>query len=218
MANDLTELVFILDRSGSMATRVEDTVGGFNTMLEKQKKQEGACLVSTVLFNDDSTVLHDRLPLAQTPAMTANDYEPFGCTALLDAVGDAIRHVETIHRYARREDAPKRTLFVITTDGMENASNRYTDLEIKKLIEEKKEKDGWEFLFLGANIDAVATARRYGISRDYAACYECDEEGIEEEYDAICDAIFEIRAGKGLGTAWKSKLTKAPKKQDPKKP
>ena len=160
--NNTTELVFILDRSGSMAGLEADTIGGFNAMLEKQKKEDGKCYVSTVLFSNDSSVLHDRLPLEQVAPMTDRDYDVGGCTALLDAVGGAIRHISNIHKYARAEDVPAQTLFVITTDGMENASRRYGADEVRRMIAEKKEQ-GWEFLFLAANIDAVQTAKRFGI-------------------------------------------------------
>ena len=171
MKNNVTELVFILDKSGSMAGLEKDTIGGFNAMIEKQKKEDGACYVSTVLFSDESQMLHDRLPLEQVPQMTDRDYEVCGCTALLDAIGDCIRHIENIHKYARAEDLPAHTLFVITTDGQENASHRYTGEKIKKMIGRQKEKYGWEFLFIGANIDAVATASRYGIEKGPARCF-----------------------------------------------
>ena len=177
-AKKIVELVFILDRSGSMAGLESDTIGGFNAMIEKQKKEEGACFVSTVLFDDKSEVLHDRLPLEQIPKMTERDYTVRGCTALIDALGDAIHHVSNIHKYARKEDIPQRTVFVITTDGMENSSHRYSSDEVKKMIGQKKEL-GWEFLFIGANIDAVETASRYGISHDRAVNYKADKRGTK---------------------------------------
>ena len=162
MKNNITELVFILDRSGSMAGLESDTIGGFNSMIEKQKKQDGGCYVSTVLFDDESEVLHDRVTLGDIPKMTDNDYTVRGCTALIDAIGGAIHHIGNIHKYARNEDVPEHTMFVITTDGQENASHRYTSEQVKKMIERQKEKYGWEFLFIGANIDAVETAARSG--------------------------------------------------------
>ncbi|MBQ3075043.1 MAG: VWA domain-containing protein, partial [Clostridia bacterium] len=161
--NNVTELVFILDRSGSMAGLESDTVGGFNAMIEKQKKQAGSCFVSTVLFDDQSQVLHDRIPLEKVPKMTEKEYFVRGCTALIDAIGGAIHHIGIVHKYARDEDIPAKTLFVITTDGMENASRRYNAEDVRKMIQSKQEKYGWEFLFIGANIDAVETASHFGI-------------------------------------------------------
>ena len=162
--NNVTELVFILDRSGSMAGLEGDTVGGFNSMIKKQKSEDGKCFVSTVLFDSESKVIHDRLPLEDVSEMTERDFCVGGCTALLDAVGGAIHHIGNIHKYARREDVPDHTVFVIMTDGHENASRRYNGAKVKKMIERQREKYGWEFLFLGANIDAAATAKAYGIS------------------------------------------------------
>ena len=167
-----TELVFILDRSGSMSGLEKDTVGGFNSMISKQKTEDGEALVSTVLFDNKSVVIHDRLPLDDVPPMTEKEYFTRGCTALLDALGDAIHHIGNIHKYARREDVPEKTLFVITTDGFENASCRYDYDTVRAMIERQKEKYGWDFLFLGANIDAVAEARRFGIDADCAVDYK----------------------------------------------
>ena len=194
MKNGITELVFILDRSGSMAGLESDTIGGFNAMLEKQKKQEGKCWVSTILFENASTVLHDRLPLEQVPPMTDEDYCVGGCTALLDAVGGAIRHVANIHKYARPEDVPEHTLFVITTDGMENASRSFSAEKVKQMIEKEKREYGWEFIFLGANIDAVQTAARMGISEDRAANYVNDGSGVGQNFDAVSDVVHSVRA------------------------
>ena len=162
----MTELVFILDRSGSMSGLESDTIGGFNSMIEKQKKEEGKAVVSTVLFDNESVVIHDRLPLDKVPRMTEKEYFTRGCTALLDAVGGAIHHIGNVHKYARKEDVPEKTLFIITTDGYENASKRYDYDKVHKMIERQKEKYGWEFLFLGANIDAVETAKHFGIGAD----------------------------------------------------
>ena len=155
MKKNLTELVFILDRSGSMAGLESDTIGGFNAMIEKQKKEPGNALVSTVLFDHERKVIHDRQDIQQVEPMTDRDYYVGGCTALLDAVGCAIHHIGNVHKYAREEDRPEKTLFVITTDGMENASRQYSYDKLKKLIRRQKEKYGWEFIFLGANIDAA---------------------------------------------------------------
>ena len=206
MANNVTELVFLLDRSGSMAGLEKDTVGGFNGMLEKQKKQEGTCYVSTVLFDGESTVLHDRLPLLDVPPMTDRDYTVGGCTALLDALGDAVRHVKNIHKYARAEDVPAHTLFVITTDGEENASRRYTAEQIKSLIEQQKKESGWEFLFIGANIDAVATAARYGIDENRAVDYHADSEGTKAVYASVEKAVCAMRACAPLADDWSAAI------------
>ncbi|MEE1026588.1 MAG: hypothetical protein U0L55_06260, partial [Acutalibacteraceae bacterium] len=163
MKNNITELVFILDRSGSMSGLESDTIGGFNSMIEKQKKEDTPCYVSTILFNGESEVIHDREKLVEIQPMTDRDYVVGGCTALIDAIGGAIYHIGNIHKYARPEDVPEHTMFVITTDGQENANHRYTSEEVKKMIEHRREKYDWEFLFIGANIDAVETAARYGI-------------------------------------------------------
>ena len=206
--NNLTELVFILDRSGSMAGLESDTVGGFNAMLEKQKKEEGDCLVSTVLFNDSSRVLHDRVPLQNVPRMTEKEYFVCGGTALIDAIGAAIRHVGIVHKYARKEDVPAKTVFVITTDGMENASHRYDSDKIKEMIEDRKNKYGWEFIFLGANIDAVETAKRYGISEDRAVEYKCDAKGTAVSYGAVAKAMCCMRESVQLDSDWKADIEK----------
>lgn len=206
MKNNITEIVFILDRSGSMSGLEKDTVGGFNSMLKKQRAEEGTAYVSTVLFNDRSEVIHDRLPLEQVHDMTERDYLPCGSTALLDAVGYAIRHIGNIHKYARKEDVPEHTIFIITTDGMENASRFYSSEKVKEMIERQKEKYGWEFLFLGANIDAAETARSIGISEDRAANYCCDEQGTATNYAAINDALYCVRASKPLSAGWKRSI------------
>jgi len=203
----MTELVFILDRSGSMSGLEQDTIGGFNAMIEKQKKDPGQTLVSTVLFDNFSEVIHDRLPLDKVPAMTDREYYVRGCTALLDAVGGAIRHIGNIHKYARREDVPEKTLFVITTDGMENASRRYDYARVREMIRRQQEQYGWEFLFLGANIDAAAEAKRFGIREDHAANYHCDEEGTALNYEVLSEVIREVRTGgKPLSASWKARI------------
>ena len=202
----MTELVFILDRSGSMSGLEHDTIGGFNSMIEKQKKEEGAAVVSTVLFDHESAVIHDRLPLEQVPRMTEAEYFTRGCTALLDAVGGAIHHIGNVHKYARREDVPQKTLFVITTDGCENASKYYDYDRVHKMIERQKEKYGWEFLFLGANMDAAAEAKRFGISADRAVNYKCDEEGTALNYEVIGEAVRSVRANCPLSADWKKRI------------
>jgi len=200
--NNLTELVFILDRSGSMAGLEKDTIGGFNAMIEKQKKQEGECYVSTVLFDDVSEVLHDRVKLSEINPMTDNDYTVRGCTALLDAIGGAIHHIGNIHKYARAEDVPEHTVFIITTDGMENASRRYTSEKIKGMIERQKEKYGWEFLFVAANIDAVETASRIGIKRERAANYNATKEGTTKLYAVMSETVCKMRTGGKINDNW----------------
>ena len=202
----MTELVFILDRSGSMSGLESDTIGGFNSMLEKQKKEAGKAVVSTVLFDNESVVIHDRLPLESVPRITEREYFTRGCTALLDAVGGAIHHIGNIHKYARKEDVPEKTLFIITTDGYENASKYYTYEKVRRMIERQKEKYGWEFLFLGANIDAAAEAKRFGISADRAVTYKCDEDGTALNYEVISDAVCSVRACKPLAADWKKRI------------
>ena len=202
----MTELVFILDRSGSMSGLERDTIGGFNSMIEKQKKEEGEALVSTVLFDHESAVIHDRLPLDRVPPMTDKEYFTRGSTALLDALGGAIHHIGNVHKYARREDVPEKTLFIITTDGYENSSSRYDYEKVRKMIERQKEKHGWEFLFLGANIDAAAEAKRFGISADRAVNYKCDEAGTALNYEVISDAVRSVRACKPLSADWKKRI------------
>ncbi len=202
MKNNLTELVFILDRSGSMAGLESDTIGGFNAMIEKQKKQEGECFVSTVLFDDVSEVLHDRIKLKDVPKMTDKEYTVRGCTALIDAIGGAIHHIGNVHKYARSEDVPEHTMFVITTDGQENASHIYTSKKVKKMIERQKEKYGWEFLFIGANIDAVETAARYGIGKDRAVNYNADGKGTRILYESVSRAVCQMRDNSCLSDDW----------------
>lgn len=193
MQNNVTELVFILDRSGSMAGFEADTIGGFNATIEKQKKQDGKVYVSTVLFDNESDVIHDRVDINEIKPMTEKEYQVGGCTALLDAIGGTIHHIGNIHKYARPEDVPEHTIFVITTDGMENASHRYSSQEIKSKIKRQTEKYGWEFIFLAANIDAVETAESIGIRRERAANWRQTKEGVGRSYYAMCEAITSVR-------------------------
>ena len=202
----MTELVFILDRSGSMAGLEKDTIGGFNSLIEKQRKEPGTAVVSTVLFDNESEVIHDRLPLENIPPMTDKEYYVRGCTALLDAVGGAIHHIGNVHKYARREDVPDKTLFVITTDGMENASRRYDYERVRKMIQRQKERYGWEFIFLGANIDAAAEAKRFGIAPERAANYHCDEAGTALNYEVISDVVCAVRMGVDIDEDWKARI------------
>ena len=206
MKKNLTELVFILDRSGSMAGLEGDTIGGFNAMIEKQKREPGEALVSTVLFDNETQVIHDRLPLDRVSMMTEKEYFVRGCTALLDAVGGAIHHIGNIHKYAREEDRPEKTLVVITTDGMENASRRYDYDKVKRMIRRQKEKYGWEFLFLGANIDAAREAARFGIDADRAANYHADPVGTGVIYEAVNETVCSFRASRPMAASWKQKI------------
>ncbi len=209
MKNNLTELVFILDKSGSMGGLERDTIGGFNSMIGKQKKQEGECFVSTLLFDTEVQVIHDREKLADVRKMTDEDYVVGGCTALLDAVGGAISHIGNIHKYARVEDVPEYTMFVITTDGCENASKEYTLKRVKEMIEEKREKNGWEFIFIGANIDAEETAENMGIERVRAVNYHADKKGTKAVYEAMAKAVCCVREQKDLADCdWNSDLNK----------
>ena len=213
MKNNITELVFILDRSGSMAGLESDTIGGFNAMIEKQKKEDGECYISTVLFDNVSEVLHDRVKLSDIKPMTDKEYTVRGCTALIDALGSAIHHIGNIHKYARPEDVPEHTMFIITTDGMENASQRYSSDEVKKMIERQKEKYGWEFLFIGANIDAVETARRYGINEDRAVNYNADAKGTGILYESVACAVSNVRKCASLDNSWRENLDEDYKKR-----
>ena len=207
MKKGLTEIVFILDRSGSMSGLEKDTIGGFNSLIARQKKEEGRALVSTVLFDNDSRVIHDRVSVEKVRPMTEKEYFVGGSTALLDAVGCAVKHIANVHKYAREEDRPEKTLFVITTDGMENASRYYSYDKVKQLIENQKEKYGWEFLFLGANIDAVSTASHFGITADRAVDYHRDSQGTQLNYQVVGDAISHIRTkSTKLKSDWKIKI------------
>ena len=206
MKKNLTEMVFILDKSGSMSGLEADTIGGFNGMIEKQKKEEGEALVSTVLFSDESHVIHDRVDLQKIEPMTDRQYYVGGCTALIDAIGGAIHHIGNVHKYAREEDRPEHTIFVITTDGMENASRHYTSDKVKSTVKRQKEKYGWEFLFLGANIDAVETAARFGINEDRAVNFCNDAQGQALNYSEVSEAVRMVRSCAPLGRAWKRKI------------
>lgn len=211
MRKDLTEIVFILDRSGSMRGLEADTIGGYNSLLEKQKKEDGEAVVSTILFDDRQEVLHDRVDLNEIQLMTEKEYYVRGCTALLDAVGGAIHHIGNVHKYARKEDRPEKTLFIITTDGMENASRRYTYDMVKRMVERQKAKYGWEFLFLGANIDAPEVAGRMGIGANRSVNYECDSRGMEVNYQVLNQVVNQVRfsptcAANALSDEWKADI------------
>jgi len=198
MKKGLTELVFILDRSGSMSGLEKDTIGGFNSMIEKQKKEAGEAIVSTVLFDDCMKVIHNRVPMDQVNKLTDQDYYVGGCTALLDAMGKAIKHINQVQKAQPEEERPEKTMFIITTDGQENSSREYTYEKIKKMVEKKQNKKHWEFLFLGANIDAIGTAAGLGIRADRAVNYHSDAIGTAVNYKALAKAVSSFRAAKSV--------------------
>ena len=202
MNNNITELVFILDRSGSMSGLESDTIGGFNAMIEKQKNEEGECFVTTVLFNHEQKRLHDRVKLSEVRKLTEKDYCVGGCTALIDTLGDTIHHIVQIHRYIRPEDVPAHTVFAIVTDGLENASHRYSSSQVKQMIQHEKEKYGWEFLFIAANIDAVETAAGIGIERNRAVNYRADAQGTRVIYDAVSETVTRARMSRPIDDSW----------------
>lgn len=208
MNERLTEMVFILDRSGSMEGKEEDTIGGFNSLIEKQKREEGDCLVSVVLFDHEIEVLYDRVPVKDMPKMTEKQYYTRGCTALLDAMGGAIHHIGNVHKYAREEDRPAKTVFVITTDGFENASRKYTAEKVRSMVQHEQDKYGWEFLFLGANIDAVETARHYGLKEGHAVRYHNDKRGIDLNYSIVSETVAKIRKGGIIEENWCNEIDK----------
>lgn len=206
MKKNLTEIVFILDRSGSMAGLEDDTIGGFNAMIDKQKKEAGEAVVSTVLFDQQSEVIYDRMDIQKIQPMTRKEYYARGCTALLDAVGGAIHHIGNVHKYAREEDRPEKTLFVITTDGMENASRKYSYQMLKTMIERQKVKYDWEFIFLGANIDAAREAARFGLGEDRAVNYRADSMGTAVIYEAVNEAVCNVRAQRPMTNNWRRRV------------
>ena len=205
MKKGLTEIVFILDRSGSMSGLESDTIGGFNAMIEKQKKQDGKVLVSTVLFDTDRTLLHDRIPLSDVKPLTDAEYFVGGCTALFDAVGSTVHHISTVRKYLRKEDVPDKTMFIITTDGLENASREYDGEKVKTLIDDKKNQ-GWEFLFIGANIDSATAAKTVGISSDHAVNYRADKKGTRVVFEAMSEAVCCLRNCAPLKKSWKKSI------------
>lgn len=206
MKKNLSEIVFLLDRSGSMSGLEKDTIGGFNAMIEKQKKEQGEALISTVLFDHEMKVLHDRVKVQDVKPISEKDYQVRGCTALLDAMGGAIHHIGNVHKYARNEDVPEHTIFVITTDGMENASSHYSSSKVRTMVERQKEKYGWEFLFLGANMDAIAAAKDFGIEEDKAVEYRSDDVGTRLNYAVMSEAICEFRTKGTVEKSWKRKI------------
>ena len=204
--NNITELVFIVDESGSMSGLESDTIGGINSMLTKQKELDGKVYVTTVMFSNSSRTVHDRVDISGIKPVTGADYCPHGCTALLDAIGGTIKHIANIHRYIRPEDVPEHTVFVITTDGMENASRLYSSEEVKRMIRHEEEKYGWEFMFLAANIDAVETAEAFGIRPERAANYISSPMGERKKYSAVNNAVSELRCCSVMSDSWKKDL------------
>ena len=207
MNNNLTEIVFILDRSGSMAGLESDTIGGFNAMLDRQKKEPGEALLSAVLFSNDSQVLYDRVDIRKIEPMTEQQYRVGGCTALLDAIGGAVRHIANVHKYAREEDRPGKTVFVITTDGLENASRRYDYAEVQRLVRHEQEKYGWEYLFLRANMDAISAAGRFGIRAERAVRYAPDSAGTALNFSVVSDTVAHFRASRQIDENWAAPIT-----------
>ena len=213
MNNKLTEIVFILDRSGSMAGLEDDTIGGFNAFVEKQKKTEGEALLSAVLFSDDSEVIYDRVDIRKIEPMTEAQYRVGGCTALLDAIGGAVHHIKNVHKYAREEDRPAKTVFVITTDGMENASRAYSYDEVQRMVKHEQEKYGWEFLFLGANMDAISAARSFGIRADRAVRYRRDSAGTALNYSVVSETVARVRRRECIEPDWSAPIEADVKKR-----
>ena len=212
--NGITEIVFILDRSGSMSGYESDVVGGFNATIEKQRQEAGTALVSVILFDNVSDVIYDRVNLEDVRPMTTEDYQVRGCTALIDALGGAIHHIGNVHKYARPEGVPEHTVFIITTDGMENASHNYSRSRVREMIKRQQEKYGWEFIFLAANIDAEETAEDIGIRRERAVNYTQDEEGVKATYSVMCEAITSVRKRKDLDAGeWRESLDKDNKRR-----
>ena len=213
MNDNLTEIVFILDRSGSMAGLEDDTIGGFNAMVEKQKKEQGEAVLSAILFSDGSRVLYDRVDIRKVEPMTDRQYQVSGCTALLDAIGSAVHHIANVHKYAREEDRPGKTIFVITTDGMENASRAYSYDEVQRMVKHEQEKYGWEFLFLGANMDAISTARSFGIRADRAVRYRCDGAGTALNYSVVSETVARVRRRESIEPDWSAPIEADVKKR-----
>ena len=207
MKKGLTEIVFILDKSGSMSGLEADTIGGYNSFLEKQKKVEGEAFVSTVLFSDRNEVVHDRVPIEKIEPMNEQQYSVGGCTALLDAIGGAVHHIGNVHKYARDEDKPEHTIFVITTDGQENFSREYSYEKIKKMITRQQEKYGWEFIFLGANMDAIGEAGKLGIRADRAVRYECDGAGTLLNYSDLSETVGKMRWSVAVAEDWSREIS-----------
>lgn len=208
MKNESTELVFILDKSGSMSGLEKDTIGGFNALIDKQRKLPGEVRVTTVLFNQGYELLHDRVALEGVSPLSEDDYEVGGTTALLDAIGSTVQKISNAQKGTLEEQRADKVMVVITTDGMENSSCEYTYKKIHEMIAAKKSVGNWEFIFLGANIDAVATAKQFGVAEDFAVEYHADEEGTQLNYQALSEAVTSFRTGKSLDRSWKKDIEK----------
>jgi uncharacterized protein YegL len=206
MKTNITELVFILDKSGSMSGLESDTIGGYNAMLKRQQEEQGEAIVTTVLFDDDYELLHDRSSIKGIRSITEKDYFVGGSTALLDAIGKTIHKIGNAQKHTSEEHRADKVMFVITTDGMENASHEYTYEKIRNMVERQKERFGWEFIFLGANIDAISTAAKFGIGADRAANYKADSEGTKLNYEAVSHVVSELRASRTITESWKEKI------------
>ena len=207
MKENLTEMVFVLDRSGSMSGLAADTIGGFNELIEKQKKIEGDAYVTTVLFDHEYEVLHDHVALGEVAPLTDKEYFARGSTALLDAVGRTIDSVGARLAATPEEERPEHVVFVITTDGMENASREYTAKQVREMVEHQQQKYSWQFVFLGANMDAVSEARNLGISAKYAADFTPSHSGVRKMYSMALDSVMSSkRTGVSLSADWKSAL------------
>ena len=213
MKENSTELVFILDRSGSMSGLETDTIGGFNSMLEKQKKESGEAFVTTVLFDDKYEVLHDRYDIKGVNLLTEKEYYVRGSTALLDAIGITINNIGKALSDTKEEDRPGKVLFVIITDGMENSSREFSYEKVKKMVEHQKSKYSWDFIFLGANIDAIKTANSFGISADMATNFVSDSAGTQLNYKIVSEVVSSFRKGKNVDKSWKDEIEKDYKKR-----
>jgi len=207
MNKNLTEIVYILDRSGSMSGLEKDTIGGYNSFLEKQKKETGDAVVTTVLFDDKYDMVHDRVDIKKVKALTNKEYYARGMTALLDAIGRTINYIDARHKNALESEVPFKTIVVITTDGYENASHEFDSSKVKAMIENQKKELGWEFLFLGANIDAVETAKDFGITKEFAVTYCADEEGTALNFDCVSEAVSDVRASRPMSVNWKDRIS-----------
>ena len=206
MRQGLTEMVFILDRSGSMSGLESDTIGGYNAMLAKQQQEPGEAVITTVLFDDQYELLHDRINLRGVTPITDREYFVRGNTALLDAVGKTISKIGNAQKHTAEAERAEHVVVVIATDGMENASREFNEEKVRRMIEHQKSKYGWEFIFLGANIDAIATAERYGIDRDRAANYNADAEGTALNYAVVSEAMCCVRASAPIDANWKQRI------------
>jgi len=216
MKKGLTELVFVLDRSGSMGGLESDTIGGFNAMIEKQKREPGEAFVTTVLFDDQYEMIHNRFNIEMIRPLTANDYYARGCTALLDAVGRTIDQVGRTQKYLPEAERAEKVIFVITTDGLENSSREYSYQRLQSMIQNQKEKYNWEFIFLGANMDAVAEAKKFGIASDRAVTFENDSQGVQLNYQVVGKTIATMRAcapSERVGDEWKKEIDEDYKKR-----